>query len=40
MNSAGTDYVSAICARDYKGLSDDDITSGKAVIVRKLKAAY
>lgn len=31
VNSAGTDYVNALCARDYKGIGNQDIGDGKLI---------
>ena len=31
MNSAGKDYVNALCARDYKGIGNQDIGDGKLI---------
>ena len=32
VNSAGDDVVGTLCARDYKGISADDVMNGKLII--------
>ena len=35
MNSSGRDYVGPLCARDYKGVSEEYVGEGKVICQRR-----